>query len=59
MCPAGDRYLGVVAGPIDVKLCTTVDLSSGQAFCSFSGDIFRGHQASARPGTVFGRLKVI
>jgi len=30
--------------PVDVKVRTTVDLSSRQIFSPVSGDIFRGHQ---------------
>jgi len=30
--------------PISVKVCTMVDLSFGQSFFIFGGDIFRDHQ---------------
>ena len=43
--------------PIDLKVCVTVDLSSGQVFSTFGGGIFRGHQMRDIKGfgwTIFG-----
>jgi len=38
------------SAPIDVKVCTMVDLSSGHKVSLFGGNIFRGHQMWGQKG---------
>jgi len=42
MCPGIN--VSAQVPPIGVKVCTTVDLSSGQSFSPFGDDIYRGLQ---------------
>jgi len=42
VCPGTDISAAVTS--IGVKFCVMGDLSSGQVFCPFGGNIFRGHQ---------------
>jgi len=49
------QNISAVVTPIGVNVCTTVDdLSSGQVFFPFCGDIFRGHQIGGQ--NVFGQF---
>ena len=57
MCSGTD--ISAQVPPISMKVCVTADLSPGQSFSTFGGDIVRGHQMrdqNRESGSVFGSL---
>jgi len=57
ICPV--TYISPTVTPISMKVCKTVDLSSGDKVSLFGGDIFRGHQRQDQKaeGLVFWAFK--
>jgi len=48
ICPVTD--ISAEVPPFGVKVCVTIDLSSGQKVSPIGDDIFRGHQMGDRKG---------
>ena len=44
VCLCSGTDISAEVSPIGVEVCMTVDLSSGQSFSPFGGDVVRGRQ---------------